>query len=294
MRQFIIGTDWWTDCDDAVAMRILARAALAGKIRILGIGMNACMEHSVPSLDAFLHLEGLDNIPISIDLEANDFGRNPPYQKRLAASAFRFHKNEEVGDAVRMYRKLLSEAQEPVEIIEVGYPQVLANLLESPGDDISPETGLELMQKKVRKLWMMAGKWDVENGRENNFARNARSIRGADILLRKCPVPITFLGWEVGADVLTGGELPKDDFLYLTLVDHGSPNGRCSWDPMLAVMALTGDEQAAGYDTVSGTARVHPETGLNSFTPSPDGMHKYVVRRWEPARYQQQINALIR
>ena len=60
------------------------------------------------------------------------------------------------------------------------------------------------------------------------------------------------------------------------------------------LLALTGDEDAAGYDAVSGTARVHPETGLNSVIPSPDGLHKYVVRRWEAARYQQEINALIR
>lgn len=26
MRKFILGTDWWTDCDDVVALRILARA----------------------------------------------------------------------------------------------------------------------------------------------------------------------------------------------------------------------------------------------------------------------------
>ena len=24
-RKMILGTDWWTDCDDAVAVRILAR-----------------------------------------------------------------------------------------------------------------------------------------------------------------------------------------------------------------------------------------------------------------------------
>ena len=40
MRNFILGTDWWTDCDDAVAVRILARAHKAGDISIKGIGRN--------------------------------------------------------------------------------------------------------------------------------------------------------------------------------------------------------------------------------------------------------------
>lgn len=27
MRKFIIGTDWWTDCDDAVALALAAKSA---------------------------------------------------------------------------------------------------------------------------------------------------------------------------------------------------------------------------------------------------------------------------
>ena len=84
MRRFLVGTDWWTDCDDAVAMRILARAVKAGEIELAGIGINACMEYSAASLTGFLKSEGLTDIPMGIDRDATDFGGNPPYQKRLA------------------------------------------------------------------------------------------------------------------------------------------------------------------------------------------------------------------
>mgnify|MGYP002571987515 CR=1 FL=1 len=40
MRNFILGTDWWTDCDDAVAIKLLANAVLARKVGLLGIGIN--------------------------------------------------------------------------------------------------------------------------------------------------------------------------------------------------------------------------------------------------------------
>ena len=40
MRKMILGTDWWTDCDDAVALRLLAKAHKAGDITLLGIGIN--------------------------------------------------------------------------------------------------------------------------------------------------------------------------------------------------------------------------------------------------------------
>ena len=81
MKHLIIGTDWWTDCDDAVAMRLLAKAAKRGEIAIDGIVINACMEDSVASLDGFFALEGLDAIPFGLDAEGTDFGGNPPYQK---------------------------------------------------------------------------------------------------------------------------------------------------------------------------------------------------------------------
>ena len=60
MRNLILGTDWGEDCDDAVAVRILARYAKAGKINLSAIGINTHTEYSAPSLYAFLEKEGND------------------------------------------------------------------------------------------------------------------------------------------------------------------------------------------------------------------------------------------
>ena len=120
MRGFILGSDWWTDCDDAVALRIIVRAHKKGEICIKGIGLNGCMEHSVTSLEGFLNTEGVDDIPIGIDLEATDFGGNPPYQKRLSGYAKKYNSNDNAENAVRLYRRILSESTERIEIIEIG------------------------------------------------------------------------------------------------------------------------------------------------------------------------------
>ena len=256
MRNFILGTDWWTDCDDAVAIRILAREHKSGRIKIKGIGINACMEYSVKSLDGFLCSEGVDDIPVGIDINATDFGGTPPYQKRLAKLPSKYNSNADAEDSVRLYRRILANSKENLEIIEIGYLQVIANVIESKGDDISPKTGLELIKEKVSKIWVMAGKWDEVCGKENNFVRNDRSRVAGSIFCEKCPVPVTFLGWEVGADVITGDNLNENDILYRVLCDHGSQKGRMSWDPMLVLLAITGDESAAGYDVVRGIASV--------------------------------------
>ena len=293
MRNFIVGTDWWTDCDDAVAMRILARAHASGKISIKGIVLNACMEYSAASLDGFLNTEGVSDIPLGIDAEATDFGGNPPYQRTLSAFAVKYKSNADAENGVCMYRRLLAELPEPLEIIEIGYPQVVSALIESGSDDISEKSGEELLKDKVSGFWVMAGKWDENPGRENNFARNERSKKAAAVLCEKCPVPITFLGWEAGDGVITGDRLDCDDVLYRALCEHGSPNGRLSWDPMLALLAIDGNCARSGYETVRGTACVDAETGLNYFNPSETGMHRYVVKTKDDDFYKRKINELI-
>lgn len=291
MRKFIVGTDWWTDCDDVVALRMLARAHRRGEIEMLGIGLNGCMEYSVSSLQGFLRFEGVEGVPLGIDIEANDFGGRPPYQARLARMGSM--KNEDAENAVRLYRRLLAGAQEKIEIIEIGYPQVLANALLSGADDISPKTGMELFAEKVKKVWMMAGKWDEEEGRENNFARNERARKAGHEFCESCPVPVTFLGWETGADVITGKRLKEEDPLHMALCDHGSARGRSSWDPMLIHLALTGETEKAGYDAVRGRAQVSAETGRNRFEKDENGLHEYVVRKHEPQWYEEIIEGMI-
>ena len=293
MRQFILGTDFWTDCDDAVALRLLTRAIGAGEIRLLGVAINACMEYSVASLVGFLRADGVTGIPVGIDLDATDFGGAPPYQKRLAERFAPDVSNADAEDAVRLYRRLLSTAEEKVELIEIGYPQVLSALLMSGADEYSSLDGVSLVREKVSKIWMMAGKWDKDGEKENNFCRADRSRRAGEVFCRLCPVPVTFLGWEVGYGVLSGGRTDKEDHLYHALCDHGSAEGRHSWDPMLVLLALLGDEGQAGYDTVRGHASVDADTGVNHFEKDENGLHAYVVKNREDRYYEDLIDGML-
>lgn len=290
MKSIIFGTDWWTDCDDAVALRLICNYVKEGKVNLLGVGINACMEYSVASLKGFLNAEGLFGIPVGIDLEATDYGGNPPYQKRLAETYGKNVSNADAKNAVSLYREILAAADEKIEIIEVGFLQVISAVLKSGADGISEKTGYELVRDKVSKIWVMAGKWDSDGELEHNFCKTARSRTAGKEFCELCPVPVTFLGWEIGYGVISGGSLPEDDFLRYVLVDHGSENGRHSWDPMLTLMALIGDEREAGYGVVTGTASVDADTGANHFVENPDGLHKYVVMLKDGAYYENEIN----
>ena len=294
MKNIILGTDWWTDCDDCVALRLLTNAHKSGDIRLLGVVINACAEQSVASLDAFLHLDGCGGIPIGIDTEATDFCGTLRYQPRLAEKATRYLSNDSAEGGVALYRRLLAEAREPVEMIEIGFLNTFASLLASAPDDISELDGASLVKEKVSKMWVMAGKWDKDGESEHNFEYTPRSIAGGADFLEKCPVPVTFLGWEVGFGVITGGEiLDTGDHLYMAMADHGSSKGRHSWDPMTVLMALIGDEAAAGYRTVRGRASLSRTDGTNYFSKEESGPHAFVVKTMPDDYYKDLINSRI-
>ena len=290
---FILSTDWWTDCDDAVAVRLAARAHNEGKINFLGACLNAAAPYALASLDAFLRLEGIETLPIAIDLDANDFTGTPSYQKKFAHHPSRFRENPEGENPVSFYRRLLAGSKEKVEIAEIGFPQTLIQLLTSSPDESSPLTGMELVKEKVAHLWVMAGKWDKNGEKEHNFCNNARSRKAAKMLCDQWPTPITLLGFEVGITVVTGKHLKDNDHLKELMVYHGSENGRYSWDPMLIHLFLMRTPENAGYRAVTGRARVDEETGCNFFEEDENGPHRYVIKVEPDSYYENAIDSMI-
>ncbi len=293
MRQFIFGTDWGEDCDDVVALRLISRFHKAGKAKLLGVCVNTCVKDSAGSVLGFLAKEKMENIPVGVDKASAHFKMEARYQARLAQYA-PDKTNDDAEDSARLYRKILAEAQGKVEIIEVGFLQSLAKALLSEGDDISPKTGMELFKEKVDKIWIMGGRYSHQGALEFNFSRHPEACWGASVICESAPCPITFLGWEIGSCVITGDTLDKSDYLYDVLCDWGCPNGRESWDPMLALMALTGDEDLAGYDVVKASITVDKENGKNYFECDEGSNRQYVIKKFENSFYINKINEIIR
>ncbi len=284
MRKFILDTDWWTDCDDAVAVRLLCNAHKNHEVELLGININACMPHSAASLDIFLQDCGVE-VPIGLAHDAVGFAGNPAYQEPLAKTGQARRTNADVPASADFYRSLLKNAEDgSVEILSIGFTQELARMLQTP------ETAA-LVSRKVTHLWIMAGKWDEDGGREYNFYKNAITSRAAAELCANWPTPITFLGFEVGHTVITGTRLSPDDLLKKVMVWHGSANGRSSWDPMLALLAVTGDPEKAGYRCVYGKAEVNSTDGSNHFLADANGPHRYVIKLHPDSFYADAVDA---
>ena len=294
MRNLILGTDWGSDCDDCVALRVASRYFKKGEINLLGIGINCVKEHAYASMKSFLNKEGID-VPVGIDPrshETDGWTWTENYQPRLAKDMPHLS-NDNAENGVRLYRRLIAECDGKVEIMEIGFLQILGDFLKSEGDDISPKTGMELCREKVSKIWSMAGRWDIDGGREFNIAWTPLTREASNYIFDNCPVPITFLGWEVGHTVITGEKLDHEDYLWKAMNDHGYGNGRSSWDPMLVMLACIGDEEKAGYDVVVGKASLEEDSGKNHFTLDPNGKHKYVIKKYDDSYYADMINNFI-
>jgi len=301
-RSVIFDTDWWTDVDDACAIRILKGAAEEGIFDVKGICLSSVRPTSVPSVSAFLDHEGMAGIPIGADKEAVDFKGSPCYHDLVIES----HTGDslpgidDIDDCVSFYRKLLSASREKVDIISVGFSTALARLLESGPDEFSRLDGRRLVARKVSHLWMMAGKYP--SGSEHNFNLNPMTRKAGRIICEQWPTDITFLGFEVGVDVLAGAGLPEADLLRQILVSHANIDGRSAWDPMTVQLAATVNCKSpdikeqyrnAGYEAVFGTVQLNEEDGSNTFVESTSGKHCYVKRLHEKEWYSTMLNDIL-
>ncbi len=284
------GTDWWTDCDDVVALRILCRAHKEGLINLKCVCADAVGRYTADSIDAFIKSEGLD-LPVGVDKSFSGDDSKCRYQKRLASMPHS-RTNETCPDSWRLYRKILWESEEKCQITEIGFPQIIHQLMISKADDECPVDGMELVRTKVDRIWMMAGDWRGRVLREYNVVATEAGLEAMRYILDNSPVPVTCLGFEVGESVISGGGLPEGDVLRNALADNGKPDGRSSWDPMLVLLAIIGDEEKAGYEKVSGTAFVDDE-GYTIMNEDADGIHSYVVKKFSDDYYADMINEIV-
>lgn len=297
----ILDTDWWTDIDDAVAIKILVWAEREGLCDILGLIVNAVNDNSAQSLARYLDYLGRGDLPFALEKNATDYNGNPSYFSTMISSWNHglYSSNLECPDENEgeYYISLLQSlpSDEKCNIVCIGYLSALAGLFNRAKED---QSIYNLIVNKVNKVFIMAGKYP--SGSENNFTRTARSRKAGYDVCTNCPseIPMIFLGYEVGETVLSGGTtgsvIGTFDLLYKGMVAHGEGSkGRSSWDPMTMLLALMDNENMSGYQYVRGTNVVNASTGANVFTKNEDGNHYYVVKKYADAWYAHQINSIV-
>ena len=220
--------------------------------------------------------------------------------------------------SLSVLRKQLAEAApNSVKIVAVGYAINILELLLSKGDQRSNLDGVELVKSKVSELIFMGGRrgypdnrwldeyeleeqWnfcgstdlnDVCGGKGagcGNQSNLGQITYDALNLWPKEQVPITYLNFETGVDIWTGGVLNTANLLDTSPWLDASPCSRAyhsfcntnkgwclddgnrqSWDSQAVLYAVRGTEGL--YDVEPGSIKVNPETCGSEWNPSEAG-----------------------
>lgn len=194
-------------------------------------------------------------------------------------------------DALTVLRaSLAGAADHSVVYVSVGHLTNLRTLVESEanaGGDELP-SGTELVRHKVKRLLVMGGRTFSTSAVEWNFGGCGSGCGPYDALggitraaLDRWPasVPISFLGFEAGVSVGTGGFFIRDPppfdspcrqayrLFCSRMGGWCSGSGRASWDPMTLLYAVRGNTDKR-YRPEVGTMLVNPSTGANDWIPS--------------------------
>jgi hypothetical protein len=201
----ILDTDMGSDVDDVGAVAVLHALANRGEARILAMGVSIKNEWTPLCLDALNAYFHRPEIPLGVvkgpalrdsSKYARLIAQEYPHSLQSAAS---------LPDAALLYRKILARQPDgSVVMISIGTLTNLRNLLQTPADESSPLSGVELVKQKVRAWVCMGGKFP--KGREFNLVSDGPASAFA---IRHWPTPIVFSGHEIGNVIMTGPGLKK-------------------------------------------------------------------------------------
>lgn len=309
-KNMIMDSQWITDVDEYLALRILAWAHSIGLIKLLAV-TNCFTNTSVTDPDApqivsqILTTQRVSGVLLAAGPTTTNVSVASTTVGAFLAQAFsparRLTTGLGLNTAVPVLRSALAAATSPVDIFACGTGNNLYDLLLSPADAISPLTGQQLIIAKVGTLYWEAGQYPAATalaGAEYNFG-NVPGATGTlwpvtDYLLKFWPTPIVFEGYELGVMFSCGAQnylTATDPIGYLYGVDDTFKYGRQGWASSAALIALKGPA-FAGFSTVTGQNTINTATGFNTFVPGPGGAHQYVVPLVGQRAIQQAVDGI--
>jgi len=293
----IFDSDMGPDYDDVGAISLLHAFADSGYARILATVASTKYEGVAAVFNVFntyFNRPGLlIGVPRGNALELKDWQHWT--DTLLLKYPHKIKKNQEVPDAIEVYRKVLaSQSDHSVTIITTGFLTNLYGLLISPGDKYSKQNGRDLVAKKVKHLVCMAGKFP--SGSEFNVDRDPIA---SQYVFENWPTPVLLSGFEIGMKIKTGLPLihnesirnspVKDVFAISIPLSAEDSAGRKSWDETAVLVGVLGYKP--WYHIDKGKMIVGSD-GSNTWVARPS-LHSHLVEQQPPERVQKLINNLI-
>lgn len=286
----IIDADWGQDGDDIGALAVAHRLCDLGEARIIAMANSFSQADGARGIAAINAFYGRPDIPVGL---GGAVAGDDNYRTVSAALP-----NSLAGvtppTAVSVYRKALAGAPNGSVVWFVQGPMtILAAMVASAADEISPMTGVELMAAKLSKLVILGGVFP-DGGAEYGFYSDVAATQVINSLPTLLPsVPVFFSGYHFGLSVLTNSGQPAWSavkIMYGAFFATFGGTSRPSWGAMGVLYCVRG---LSTYFTLSdpGTCTV-AANGDNTWTESANGPHRYLIQSASNAEMQTTIQTL--
>jgi inosine-uridine nucleoside N-ribohydrolase len=293
----IFDSDMGPDYDDVGAIALLHAMADSGHAKILATVASTKYEGVAAIFEIFNSYFKKPEILIGVPKgKASELKDGQHWTDTLLQNyPHTIKKNDDVMDAIEVYRKVLaSQPDKSVTIVTTGFLTNLYNLLISPSDKYSKLEGKNLVKQKVKQLVCMAG-W-FPSGSEFNVKIDAAA---SQYVFNNWQTPILFSGFEIGWPIRTGLPLinnasiknspVKDVFRISIPMNPQDSAGRMSWDQTAVLVAIKGYQP--WYKIEKGKIAV-ADDGSNTWLKEPSS-HSYLVEALPAKTVAEFINKLM-
>ena len=280
----ILDTDIGSSTDDLFSLEMLYYYQKQGRCKLLGVVVNREGEDCAACADVMNTYFNYGYVPIGLVREGVknpkvwiDYKALPSYTKAddIPMFARSISDYSALPDGWQLYRSLLAaQPDHSVSICSIGFTVCLAQLLESEGDSYSPLSGVELVRRKVKCLYIQGGSFGLSPEPDYNFLQGM-SFAKTFFRLWPSDVDIIFDSMETGDGI---EYLPEQVISDVSWTDYhpikqvymtrNCNTGQKMWDLLTVINAVEGD----GLFTLSerGTVVLNDDGTVN-FTPSATG-----------------------
>ena len=284
----ILDTDIGSSTDDLFALEMLHYYEQQGRCKLLGVVVDREGEDCAACADVMDTYFNNGDVPIGLVREGVrhpaiwiNYKALPDFTKADGTPMFARSIDDysALPDGWQLYRRLLAaQPDHSVSICSIGFTSCLAQLLESVGDAYSPLSGVELVRRKVKCLYIQGGSFGQSPEPDYNFlqaldfAKTFFRLWPSDVDIIFDPMEtgngIEYLPEQVIADISWTDEHPIKQ-VYMTC---NCNTGQMMWDPLTVINAVEGDDLFTL--TERGTVVLNDD-GTVIFTPSATGNSRF-------------------
>jgi inosine-uridine nucleoside N-ribohydrolase len=299
----IFDTDICGDCDDVLALGMIHALETRGACKLLAVTVSVDNEKAPRFVDAVNTFYGRGEVPVGVVGKGGvvENGKYLVLADQKDDGVHRYpHDLAAAPPAVAVLRKTLaSRPDHSVVIAQVGFSTNLAQLLDSPPDDVSPLSGVDLVKAKVKFLSLMAGAFQTIDGNPHYLEYNVvKDVPSCAKLVMNWPTELVFSGFEIGIALPYPSTSIERDYGYVAhhplseayIIYNPPPHNRPTWDLTSVLYAILPDR---GYFDLSKPGDVTVEKdGFTKYVENPNGRSRYLILP-DDARKARVLEALV-